>query len=720
MSDFSLKLTHPDGTVETCYTPTLRQAEFHARTEANVLMFGGRGSGKSKALRWEAHMRAMSTPNFKYVILRRTYPQLQSSHLMFIAQEMKVLGGSFHHTNKVAMYPNGSRGVFSHCAGEEDVLNLLSAEFFWGGFDELSTFEWDMFTRLAASIRVPNESGLTAMVRAATNPLGPSADMIRRYFVDKDVEPEEDPDYNPADWYSIKANLSDNPYIDQEQYRKRFSGLSSTTRKAWLDGEFVLENALFDFYPTKSIITDHGDTRTIPYHVLHDLDLPEILSAATVYRAIDVGWFPDPTVVLWIAHLGTRYIVFHEIVEWKKIAPEIAEQIKRVDERLGVKKVAITYCLPLDAPVWMGDFTFKPLSEVKVGDVVISGEQKGIVKRNKRCKGQKLKRLEKAVVTAIHRTRQEVVKITFKSGRTAFCTPDHRWLSATIRYGDRYVIPKVGGKLVHVVDIPPPCADPITAAWIAGMYDGEGCRQLISQDRDYNKELHFELQQRLETLGFKTTSDQNGVRWLGGMQSCVNFVNQIPSIRYKKKYADRGILISHYKTPDEIVSIESCGVQDVGCLTTTTGNFIAYGYQTSNCDPSMDVHTTADIRTVKDIFESCGIPMESAINSRELFASSVHTALNEEAMPNVPRLQIYKPGCPYLVKTLPMQRYDPKHPLRLADHRDDHAVVALAYFLMTHASESRMQPLTSRPIRPWMKPKHTEQHVLGTENVRDR
>lgn len=319
------------------YVATEKQEEYHSRTEPNVLFWGGRGSGKSMCGRWDAHMRALSYPGFTYCILRRTYPELQRSHLVHINREMRQLGGTFHNTDRIASYPNGSRGFFSHCATDDDVLNLLSAEFALMVFDELSTFEWEMFTKLAASVRVPVDSTLTAMVRGLTNPLGPSAGKIIEYFVDKTVDLEEDPDYNPNDWYSIHANLIDNPHLDQIQYRKRFSGLPAHVRKAWVDGEFVLENALFQLTPTME-----GK----PYHVIPDIDLPKLLKHATIYRTIDAGWFPDPTVVLWIAHLGNRHIVFHEKHWYRTTAIDIAEEIKAEDIRLGVTNVAITYCDP--------------------------------------------------------------------------------------------------------------------------------------------------------------------------------------------------------------------------------------------------------------------------------------------------------------------------------------------------------------------------------------
>lgn len=476
-----LILTLEDGTEQVLYRPNSHaQLEYHSRTEPNVLMYGNRGGGKSHCGRWDAHIRALAYPGFTYCILRRTFPELQKTHLIHIEREMKLLSGYFNITHKVAHYPNGSKGFFAHCAGEEDVLNLLSAEFALMFFDELSTFPWDMFTKLATSCRVPAGSGLTAMVRAGTNPLGISAEEIMHYFVDKDVDPEEDPDYNPEDWYAIKIQAENNVDLDTKQYQKRFSGMPAHVRKAWVDGEFTLENALFDIQQTKVIFNEEGEyVDRIPYHYVDSVPMEKILKHGQIYRAYDHGYFPDPALCLWIAHLGNRYIVFHEEIWFKTIASEIGKMIKEKTEELGIKRVVTTYC-----------------------------------------------------------------------------------------------------------------------------------------------------------------------------------------------------------------------------------------------DPTIDIHTGADVRTIKDIIEAEGVPLETSVNSRELYAAAIHQALGEEVEPNVPRIQIYTKGCPYLAKTLPRQRFDPKHPLRMANHKDDHAAVALAYFLISSGSMERGASAAQRGTKRWMQPKQDERWVLGRKDVK--
>ena len=716
---------------EVLYTPTPLQQEYHEANEPKVLMWGNRGGGKSYCARFDAHMRALAYPGYKYCILRRNFPELEKTHLLDVPAEMHKLGGYFHKTQHIAYYPNGSTGFFSHCSTDDHVLNLLSAQFYLIFFDEVSTFEWDMFTKLSSSCRVPANSGLVASVRAATNPLGVSADEINRHWVLKDITTDEEPTYNPTHWKAIRTDLKDNPHLDAEQYKVQLGSLAGHVRKAWIDGEFGLENALFDFIPRK-------DGKA--YHVTDYLDLQGIIKNAQIYRVYDAGWYPDPSYCAWIAHLGHRFIVFHEKIWYKTVVTDIAEQIKQEDEKLGIKKVAITFCLPLDAPVWMGDYSFKPLSEVQVGDEVIGTcnkyrpeiEREGTRKGKGRRKNKFEDHLRKVKVTAIHRTRQEVLKITMKSGRILYCTPDHQWLSGIAYKQDNqhYIIPKVGSTLVHVVDDPGSCPDQAKAAWLGGIYDGEGCRNYIAQSRDHNPEVYEQINNYLLSLGFDAkpvyklhpTNDkkyESGIRFNGGFEAALKFANWIPSVRFSKS-SERYLLISKYKERDEVVSIESCGMQDVGCLTTESGDFIAYGYVTSNCDPTIDIKTVADVRTIKDMFEENGIAMECSINNREHFASMIHSALAEEAEPGVPRLQVYvngREGAPYLAKTLPQMRYDPKHPLRLADHHHDHATVALAYFLISSGSMEHKEMFTPEKVKKWLKPK-IDRWILGNESVR--
>lgn len=341
----SFMVVDPDGVLTVLYTPARRPdgvskaAEYHACEIPNVLLHGPRGTGKSTILRFDAHMRAMKTPGFRYLILRRTMPQLRKSHLHFIEAEMKKLGGRFNKTENVAYYPNGSKGFFSHCETDADVLNLLSSEFDLIIFDELTTFTLDMFLKISACARVPEGCGRNALVRAGTNPLGESTADVMRYFITKAVTADENPDYDPTEFHDIFVGPDDNPYIDMKQYQRRLSQLQGHARKAWLDGVWEVEGAYFpDFLPRKIV---NGEQQA--WHVIDTLPTVKGKSLLgqewiSIYRAVDSGFYPDPAVCLWIAVMPNgRAIVFKEKHYLSTVAADVAKDI--VKESQGMRVV---------------------------------------------------------------------------------------------------------------------------------------------------------------------------------------------------------------------------------------------------------------------------------------------------------------------------------------------------------------------------------------------
>lgn len=331
------------------YTPSRRKsdgvskaAEYHECAVPNVLLHGPRGTGKSTIMRFDAHMRAMAHPGFTYLILRRTMPQLRKSHLNFIDAEMKKLGGKYNKTENVAYYPEvdgkQSKGFFSHCETEADVLNLLSSQFDLVIFDELTTFTIDMFLKISACARVPKGCGYDALVRAGTNPLGESTGDVMRYFISKNVSPEENPDYDPSEFHDIFVGAEDNEHLDMVQYQRRLSKLTGHTRKAWLDGIWEIEGAYFtDFEPRKVVKGEQ-----IPWHVIDELPTVRGKSLLeqewiSIYRAVDSGFYPDPAVCLWFAVMPNgRAIAFKEEYWFSTVADDVSKDIHEQSHRMRV------------------------------------------------------------------------------------------------------------------------------------------------------------------------------------------------------------------------------------------------------------------------------------------------------------------------------------------------------------------------------------------------
>lgn len=374
---------HPKtGKIIHKYVPQPKQLDFHESTVPNVILEGSRGTGKSLAIRNDAHMRALAFPGLTYLIVRRTMPELKKSHLKDIGREMLAFGGTFHKTDNIAFYPNGSQGYFSHCETEDDMMKLLSSEFAIVYFDEISTFTWTMVQKIASCVRVSEESGLLALVRGGTNPLGVGAAEIRTHYITKDVNLEEDPDYRPEDYLAIHTTLEDNAHIDKKQYIARLSGLPEHVRRAWLDGEWIIEGAYFhDFKPAKVVTTkDHPATLKVfrvgdplAWHVVDTLPIvtnrqgeqmgfDRPFNWLQVYRALDWGFSPDPAVCLWIAVLPTgRSLVIKERT-WKSTpAREVAKDI--VVDSAGMR-IVDTYC---DPSVFVGSAA---TDNTSIGDII--------------------------------------------------------------------------------------------------------------------------------------------------------------------------------------------------------------------------------------------------------------------------------------------------------------------------------------------------------------
>ncbi len=283
---------------------------------------------------------AVAHPSHEYLVGHASIPT-HNSHLRFVPAEMKKLGGYYHHTDAQAHYPNGSTGFYGHADTEKDMLHYLSAEYDMVIADEVTTFSKEIITKMLSCVRVPEGSGRIGMMRGGTNKLGPGAEFVRQYFVDKNVPIDEDEDYHPEDWGVIDHQWGDNKYTDIVQYRKRMAPLPEHVRRAWLDNEWVIEGAYFtDFRPTKE---------SKPWHVIQSLPLYKGISILSqpflsIYRAIDWGYHPDPAVCLWIAVLpNKRAIVFKERTWKETLAADVAKQIKRESEGM---RVIDTFCDP--------------------------------------------------------------------------------------------------------------------------------------------------------------------------------------------------------------------------------------------------------------------------------------------------------------------------------------------------------------------------------------
>lgn len=124
--------------------------------------------------------------------------------------------------------------------------------------------------------------------------------------------------------------------------------------------------------------------------------------------------------------------------------------------------------------------------------------------------------------------------------------------------------------------------------FLSGMYDAEGSKNIFSQYRKINPTSHELLIKAFNFLGYSYTEskDLTYIRLLGGRDAFFNFwIECRPACKRKLirlLELDGGKCMSE---KSEIIKIEDIqGIHDVYTLTTSTGNYVAYGYASKNCN----------------------------------------------------------------------------------------------------------------------------------------
>src|SRR5580704_11774095 len=155
-----------DLNVSDSYKPFPRQKEFH-ESKAKYRLFGGAaGPGKTTALLWEAIRQANEHPKVDTLLLRRTFPELESTLISQFRRDVpRNTYKSYNDSKHVVTWLNGSTTRFGYSAGENDIYQYQGAEFVFIGVDELTLFtlgQWQFLTsrnRCAVEKTFPNMAG---------------------------------------------------------------------------------------------------------------------------------------------------------------------------------------------------------------------------------------------------------------------------------------------------------------------------------------------------------------------------------------------------------------------------------------------------------------------------------------------------------------------------------------------------------------------------------
>jgi len=198
--------------------------------------------GKTKALLWEAILQANEVAGCDTLLLRRTYPELESSLLAYFRRDVpRKLYRGYNESKHVVTWNNGSTTRFGYCRNENDVYQYQGAEFLFIGLDELTHFTMKQWQFLTSRNRCPVPKSYCNMA-GATNPGNIGHAWVKALFIDHTTPPGWDiavQPYEPNDYDFIRATLADNPiYANDVAYKTSLQALPANMRRAFLNGDW--------------------------------------------------------------------------------------------------------------------------------------------------------------------------------------------------------------------------------------------------------------------------------------------------------------------------------------------------------------------------------------------------------------------------------------------------------------------------------------------------
>jgi phage terminase large subunit len=310
------------------FVPTPKQVTFYETTRTSRrTLYGGQVAGaKSHAIRWGLYRDCLTIPNLNCLLLRRTFKQLEQTHLLAMEREALLLGAEYLSGAKMMRFPkNGSIIQAGHCETTADALNYLSTEYDRIAFDELVTFDRDpaleIMSRARTSKRQVIESG-DAQVWAGTNPGGRGARWVKDFFIDRDVDRTVFPAYDPSRYAFVRASLDDNPYMSAE-YRRDLEDLPEMRKRQLLYGDW-------DAFEGQFFGQLHQDTHAVTMDIPPEVEW----SSGMDWGHNAPGWFG------FFAHLTDGH--YHLKKEYKfqgKNADVVAHEWHRIRKELGIQRV---------------------------------------------------------------------------------------------------------------------------------------------------------------------------------------------------------------------------------------------------------------------------------------------------------------------------------------------------------------------------------------------
>jgi phage terminase large subunit len=305
-----------------------------ARPVEEMLYGGEAGGGKSLLARALAVTLMTLWDDAVIGLFRRTYPELEDSHIRPIQKETAGTLFTWHEGRRELRAPNRAVTLFRYCDNVDDLRHYQSAEFDALLIDESTHFPADWIEFLRARVR-STRPGWRPIILYTTNPGGVSHAYHKAQFID--------PHPPGTVWEAARedgglrrvfhrARLDDNPALGEE-YRRRLEGIKDEVlRRQLLTGDW---NTLGQqFFPEFK-----EETHTVPAFPIPPHWRERAIGVDFGYGAPWSCHFYARDEDLWKEQKLSRWFVYRERYE-KHVrdadqATWIAEMIRRDREATG-------------------------------------------------------------------------------------------------------------------------------------------------------------------------------------------------------------------------------------------------------------------------------------------------------------------------------------------------------------------------------------------------
>jgi len=317
------------------YRPFPKQALFH-KSKAKYRLFGGAaGPGKSMALLMEGVSQANDHAGSNTLLLRRTFPELEKSLLLYFRRHVPPeLYRQYNEAKRQVTWWNGSVTQFGFSRSEHDIYQYQGGEFLFIGVDELTQFTLGQWTFLTSRNRYSG-SGATPCMAGATNPGGVGHVWVKALWIERRAAPgmERADEYDPRDYDYIPALIDDNPvYRHDENYRRTLEALPNHLRRAFLLGDWnIFAGQYFDIFDLR-LNTARAE------------ELAPVCATPWLPRWISIDWgFEHPAAVYWHVQDGPHTYTYREYVAQRLSPRTLAHEIA---ERSRGEKIEAVYLGP--------------------------------------------------------------------------------------------------------------------------------------------------------------------------------------------------------------------------------------------------------------------------------------------------------------------------------------------------------------------------------------